>query len=217
MWGDDDDEVEEEDNGDDEWKPDKNDKELSEDQAEPRPSKTTRKWRVKHLGDKTKRRKQKEASTENSDAALSCKVCQALHRSKNILIKHAWTHVDDPERLCGACGELKVHLRTHTKVTITCTECGKGLSSKEALNRHMIIHARERPYQCSECGLHFNRMSNLTAHMKIHTGVKSYVCGVCGKACARKTYLTVHMRTHSGERPYECIVCKRAFTQSHCL
>uniref|UniRef100_A0A671UA93 C2H2-type domain-containing protein n=1 Tax=Sparus aurata TaxID=8175 RepID=A0A671UA93_SPAAU len=113
----------------------------------------------------------------------------------------------DKAFLCDVCcktfymiGELKVHLRTHTKVTITCTECGKGLSSKEALNRHMIIHAGERPYQCSECGLHFNRMSNLTAHMKIHTGVKLYVCGVCGKACARKTYLMVHMRTHSGER-----------------
>uniref|UniRef100_A0A671UAV9 C2H2-type domain-containing protein n=1 Tax=Sparus aurata TaxID=8175 RepID=A0A671UAV9_SPAAU len=85
----------------------------------------------------------------------------------------------DKAFLCDVCcktfymiGELKVHLRTHTKVTITCTECGKGLSSKEALNRHMIIHAGERPYQCSECGLHFNRMSNLTAHMKIHTGVK---------------------------------------------
>uniref|UniRef100_A0A671UAP6 C2H2-type domain-containing protein n=1 Tax=Sparus aurata TaxID=8175 RepID=A0A671UAP6_SPAAU len=87
----------------------------------------------------------------------------------------------DKAFLCDVCcktfymiGELKVHLRTHTKVTITCTECGKGLSSKEALNRHMIIHAGERPYQCSECGLHFNRMSNLTAHMKIHTGVKLY-------------------------------------------
>ena len=77
-------------------------------------------------------------------------------------------------------GELKVHLRTHTKVTITCTECGKGLSSKGALNRHMIVHAGERPYQCSECSLRFNGMSNLTVHMKIHTGVKSYVCGVCG-------------------------------------
>uniref|UniRef100_A0A671TUJ0 C2H2-type domain-containing protein n=1 Tax=Sparus aurata TaxID=8175 RepID=A0A671TUJ0_SPAAU len=90
---------------------------------------------------------------------------------------------------------LKVHLRTHTKVTITCTECGKGLSSKEALNRHMIIHAGERPYQCSECGLHFNRMSNLTAHMKIHTGVKLYVCGVCGKASFTQSHcLKTHMK-----------------------
>ena len=77
-------------------------------------------------------------------------------------------------------GELKVHLRTHTKVTITCTECGKGLSSKGALNRHMIVHAGERLYQCSDCSLRFNGMSNLTVHMKIHTGVKSYVCRVCG-------------------------------------
>ena len=99
---DDDEEVVEDDDRDDEWKPDKKDKELSEDQ--------------------TKRRKQKEASSENSNAALSCKVCQVLHGSKNMLIKHAWTHVDDPERLCGACGErsesadeLRSHLQAHLK------------------------------------------------------------------------------------------------------
>ncbi|XP_036948002.1 uncharacterized protein LOC119016336 isoform X1 [Acanthopagrus latus] len=99
---DDDEEVVEDDDRDDEWKPDKKDKELSEDQ--------------------TKRWKQKEASSENSDAALSCKVCQTLHGSKNMLIKHAWTHADDPERLCGACGErsesadeLRSHLQAHLK------------------------------------------------------------------------------------------------------
>ncbi|XP_030287569.1 zinc finger protein 239-like [Sparus aurata] len=312
--GDDDVEVEEEDDGDDEWKPDKNNKELSEDQAEPRPSKTTRKRRIKHAwthvddperlcgacGERSESADELRSHLQTHLKTHSCDIC-----GKN----HLWQHVDEKPHKCGVCdqsfafkqqlrihssshtgkkpyccnvcgksfadfralsrhkllhveikhfccqvcgkhfrtsaklklhekiyserdkaflcdvccktfytrGELMVHLRTHTKVTITCTKCSKGLSSKEALNRHMIVHAGERSYQCSECGLRFNGMSNLTAHMKIHTGVKSYVCGVCGKACARKSYLTIHMRTHSGERPYECTVCERAFTQSHCL
>uniref|UniRef100_A0A671UAC0 C2H2-type domain-containing protein n=1 Tax=Sparus aurata TaxID=8175 RepID=A0A671UAC0_SPAAU len=119
------------------------------------------------------------SSSHTGKKIYCCKVCgKSIHFGTSTKLKlHKKIDSErDKAFLCDVCcktfytiGELKVHLKTHTKVTITCTECGKGLSSKEALNRHMIIHAGERPYQCSECGLHFNRMSNLTAHMKIHT------------------------------------------------
>ncbi|XP_038586868.1 uncharacterized protein LOC119911968 [Micropterus salmoides] len=100
---DDEDEVEEDD-GDEEWKPDKKDEELRESDTEQNSSKTMTKPReVEHSGVITKKRKQVQsslkASTDKSDTPLSCKVCQALRRSMNMLIKHAWSHLDDPEAL----------------------------------------------------------------------------------------------------------------------
>uniref|UniRef100_A0A671UCF8 Zinc finger protein 835-like n=1 Tax=Sparus aurata TaxID=8175 RepID=A0A671UCF8_SPAAU len=221
--GDDDVEVEEEDDGDDEWKPDKNDKELSEDQAEPRPLKTTRKQRVKHPGDKSKRQKQKEASTENSDAALSCKVCHALHRSKNILIKHAWTHVDDPERLCGACGErsesadeLRSHLQTHLK-THSCDICGKSFLTAASRRSHAALHTGERPYKCEICYKTYTYSSGLRNHLWQHVNEKPHKCGVCDQSFAFKQQLRIHSSSHTGKKLYCCNVCSKSFADFRAL
>ncbi|XP_026224989.1 uncharacterized protein LOC113168214 [Anabas testudineus] len=154
-----------------------------------------------------------------------CQICGMRFIRHAKLKVHEKIHtVRDKPYLCDVCcktfylhGELKAHLKTHSNEKVLCYVCGNGLSSVEALNRHMEIHKDERKYRCSECGRGFNSRSTLRGHMRTHTGEKRFVCGICGKACSRLEHLKVHMRTHNGERPYKCTVCDKAFTQTHCL
>lgn len=75
-----------------------------------------------------------------------CEICQTVHQSKRILIRHVWTHVNNQGFLCGVCRQrfdctasLKIHLQTHEK-TYTCKVCGKSFLSKTGLKGHMVRH-----------------------------------------------------------------------------
>jgi len=94
-----------------------------------------------------------------------------------------------------------------------CPECGKVLSSTQALQNHMLIHKGLKPFGCDECGMRFNLKSTLKIHLLTHTGELPHKCGVCGKGFARKFTLTNHMRTHTGTAPYVCEVCEKGFAQ----
>ncbi|XP_030287025.1 zinc finger protein 250-like isoform X2 [Sparus aurata] len=217
---------------DDDWKQDKNNKEL-------RP-KTKKKQKVSRSGLKATRTK-----TENTDVSLSCKVCRALHKSEVTLVKHAWSHSDDPGSLCGVCGEhleseeaLKDHLQNQHK-TEDCHICGESFLSTPSLNEHVAAHSGEKPYECDVCceafalkvslenhqklhkasKLHrcftchkvFELKEQLKAHCRTHSNKKTRLCGVCGKSLSDYRSLSRHKMTHSEERPHICQVCGRRF------
>ncbi|XP_038587324.1 zinc finger protein 37-like isoform X1 [Micropterus salmoides] len=219
--GDDDDDDDElvEDDRDEDWKPDKNDKEPRDSETELN-SKMTKKRRLEHSRVKTKNRKKVQsslkASTDKSDAPLPCKVCRALHNSMKILIKHAWNHLDDPERLCGVCGEhpesveeLRSHLQSHQK-THRCNVCGKSFLTVVGLNRHAAVHTGERPYKCDVCHKAYTNNFTLKTHRWMHVEDKPHKCDVCNQSFAFTQQLRVHSRTHTGEKPYSCDVCGKS-------
>ncbi|NXD46663.1 ZSC20 protein, partial [Copsychus sechellarum] len=49
-----------------------------------------------------------------------------------------------------------------------CPECGRGLSSRAALEAHRRIHSGERPYECPDCGKGFTAVKSLSKHRKTH-------------------------------------------------
>ncbi|XP_069375089.1 uncharacterized protein [Paralichthys olivaceus] len=157
------------------------------------------------------------ALTSDGKVLPSCKVCGAVHRSVRFVIKHAWSHVDNPAQLCGVCGErsesaeeLRQHLESHQK-THDCHICGKLFLSTNGLKGHIARHNGEKSYKCKICHKLFIEFSMLNAHMMIHAVKTSHVCDVCQKSFSSKCQLKLHRLTHSDKKPYSCNVCAKSY------
>eukprot|EP00914_Ancora_sagittata_P018047 GHVO01035615.1.p2 GENE.GHVO01035615.1~~GHVO01035615.1.p2 ORF type:complete len:111 (+),score=7.78 GHVO01035615.1:436-768(+) len=68
---------------------------------------------------------------------------------------------------------MKDHLATHFTDPVhwkpfgcDWPKCNKGFESKANLQRHQLIHTKERPYACLTCGKRFNQKANLSTHFK---------------------------------------------------
>ncbi|XP_077390249.1 uncharacterized protein LOC144026945 isoform X2 [Festucalex cinctus] len=127
-------------------------------------------------------------------------------------------------RVCHRRFQLWSHLRTHMATHVTtqtkptgdkthsCSFCGKILSTRNAVTRHVRMHTTVKEFSCSECGKSFTFNQQLTVHMRVHTGEKPFPCSVCGKTFSCKGNLSKHMTTHTGEKPFSCSVCARRFS-----
>jgi len=47
-----------------------------------------------------------------------------------------------------------------------CTLCSATFGKSYGLNRHMVVHTSEKPYECVECGQRFNQKGNLYTHRR---------------------------------------------------
>ncbi|XP_020516155.3 zinc finger protein 3 homolog [Labrus bergylta] len=199
-------ESEDDDDRDEEWKPD-----IEE--RKPKPESSQRKQTESPL----------KASAETSGVPLSCRVCPALSATMNKLIKHSWSHVEDPERLCGVCGEqsetpeeLRTHLESHKK-TFSCDVCGKKFLSVYSLQGHSFQHTGEKPFRCDVCNKTFSFKSTLRTHQSRHTQEKPFRCEVCNKSFKFKELLRIHSRLHTGEKPYTCNLCGKSLRDLRAL
>lgn len=86
-----------------------------------------------------------------------------------VFIFHSQVHEN---RQCPLCNELflnpaeyTLHLKQHTDGT-KCMVCGKILSSANSLDRHLLVHSGEKPFECQECGKAFTTNGNMNRHMR---------------------------------------------------
>ncbi|KAK5848086.1 hypothetical protein PBY51_005735 [Eleginops maclovinus] len=169
---------------------------------------------------KTKKKgkaKRSAVKMEKSVDDFSCKVCGVQHELETALIKHAWSHVDKTESLCGVCGQhselLTDHFESRHK-THDCHVCAESFLGTLSLDEHVAAHSGEKPYECDVCKDAFALkvcLENHKALHEMHGNKKSHLCGVCGKHLSDYRSLSRHKMTHSGERPHACQVCGRRF------
>ncbi|XP_005460207.1 zinc finger protein 2 isoform X1 [Oreochromis niloticus] len=172
-------------------------------------SRMSKKQKIRHPGiTRTK--------TEKSVANLSCLVCGALHMSEVMLVKHAWSHGNDPGSVCGACGErsesvevLKDHLQSRHK-TDDCHICGESFLSALSLDEHVACHSGEKPYKCDVCHNEFALKASLEDHRKLHEEGKRHKCHICHKVFELKEQLKAHHRTHTNRKTHLCGVCGKS-------
>ncbi|XP_047442299.1 zinc finger protein 835-like isoform X1 [Mugil cephalus] len=160
---------------------------------------------------------------EESVHSFSCRVCGALHTSEVMLVKHTWSHADDPGSVCGVCGEssesmeeLKDHLQSRHK-TDDCHVCGQSFVSVHSLNEHVAAHLGEKPYKCNVCHRSFALEASLKDHRKLHEVGKPHKCYTCHKVFELKEQLKVHRNVHSKRKSHLCGVCGKSLSDYRSL
>ncbi|XP_049271077.1 oocyte zinc finger protein XlCOF22 isoform X6 [Rhipicephalus sanguineus] len=99
----------------------------------------------------------------------------------------------------------------------SCQQCAYVTLDKSSMNKHLLRHMREPPFQCHLCPAAFTENYRLVAHVRTHTGERPFCCVHCNASFSRKDRLNDHMHTHSGEHPFSCVHCNASFSQKRFL
>nr|XP_024656708.1 zinc finger protein 329 isoform X1 [Maylandia zebra] len=165
---------------------------------------------------KMKKQVRKSDMKEIEKSKIACKVCGVWYLNLGSLIKHTWSHLEEPQGGCGVCGEqfesvdeLKRHIRIHQK-THDCSYCGKSFFSIVGLNSHISLHTGDRPFKCKICSKTFAYMSGLNVHHWVHVEEKPHKCDICPKSFGLKAQLQAHSKTHTSKDRYVCNICGKS-------
>ncbi|XP_037966681.2 zinc finger protein 37 isoform X1 [Plutella xylostella] len=130
-----------------------------------------------------------------------CELCDKVLSNKNTYLNHMQMHTGY-KYICENCGKgyttvdhLNIHLvlKHNTGTYMQCEHCDFKSPKRFMLIEHLRLHSGERPFSCEQCGLTFRRRNILVQHRKMHME-KSVKCDQCPR-----TFHTVgHMRAHHG-------------------
>jgi uncharacterized Zn-finger protein len=126
---------------------------------------------------------------------FKCDHCESPFAASSNLARHIQSVHNKIRFVCTFQGcdksycykhNLNNHIKSfHEGQEHRCDQCGKVLSTKAVLKRHVqTVHSDERKFVCSfnNCGKSFNQKSDLNTHIKsAHEGVR-YPCSVCDKS-----------------------------------
>ncbi|CAI5660839.1 unnamed protein product [Oreochromis niloticus] len=192
--------------GDDDWKPD----------PKPQLPKTKKEKQ-------TKKKQVAKCWIKRFKGKISCKVCGVEYTHLASLMRHIWSHVDEPQSVCGVCGKtlesvekLKEHLQNYQK-TYKCLICGKSFYSRKSFRSHVSFHTANKLFKCNVCSKTFPRMSALRIHRLIHGEEKLYQCDICPKSFGLKGQLTAHTKTHTRKERYHCKICGKSVSDHRAL
>lgn len=84
-----------------------------------------------------------------------------------------------------------------------CDICGRVLSKRSSLRRHLLTHTDERPYACEICNRAFRGGGELKRHYRVHTDERPHGCQACGQRFKQKYHLTKHRRSYHSKQHLE--------------
>ena len=157
----------------------------------------------------------------HSDREYPCKSegCQKVVTSYRRLKYHMMERHNEENFNCAIChrkfakeSSLDIHVKSESckmrlekkreaarsgQFKCTFEKCEKQYLTKTHLDRHIMIHTDERPYQCDNCGMAFHQKGSLKEHIRLHTGEKPYQCQACPNAYAQGGTFKAHLKTHN--------------------
>eukprot|EP00826_Nyctotherus_ovalis_P008025 TRINITY_DN12071_c0_g1_i7.p1 TRINITY_DN12071_c0_g1~~TRINITY_DN12071_c0_g1_i7.p1 ORF type:complete len:277 (-),score=29.20 TRINITY_DN12071_c0_g1_i7:144-974(-) len=76
--------------------------------------------------------------------------------------------------------------------------CQKAFGTKFSMNRHKVVHSKDRNFKCDRCGRRFALSQYLKEHIYIHTNERPYICGIgnCTESFRQTGKLAIHRKTH---------------------
>ena len=140
--------------------------------------------------------------------------CKKKFSREESLKCHKRTHIPDSYKFqCDKCGKkflykskLAIHKDSHNP-SRACSLCGKTVSTKQALDRHMQRCENDFKFNCPVCKKGFPMEQKFVEHLRVHTKEKPYECSKCGRRFPREKSLINHKRRHEGIKPYTCDKC----------
>lgn len=96
-----------------------------------------------------------------------------------------------------------------------CEICGKILSRKDLLGRHIKSVHQKIEYPCPDCSYVASRKDHLKRHIgEVHLNLRLYICEFCGMKFNQSGTMNRHIVTvHMKERNYECPDCDSVFSR----
>ncbi|XP_058120029.1 zinc finger protein 675-like [Anopheles coustani] len=162
---------------------------------------------------------------------VRCEICDKTFSTRSYLLVHnsrVHGRAEDRPFKCTLCHQSyanKCHLKAHLvhHVRVSCSICGKELSSSLSLRSHMKnIHGHLEKHICETCGKEFRTRQAFDRHVKLHMGtvvVERAQCTMCSKWFNSKRALKEHVKHVHDEagKPFKCDLCGQEFMHSRSL
>ncbi|XP_070508953.1 zinc finger protein 816-like [Chironomus tepperi] len=109
--------------------------------------------------------------------------------------------------------DYKEHMMTNHNEIVYCKICEKN---NYTLFKHkQLKHDVVRSYRCTECTSILKSKEQLEYHMEIHA--KNFSCSKCSKVFTRRYLLRQHELTHDNPQQFHCEICNKNFQRKFCL